>query len=86
MMTPKEAAAALGVSRRTITNYFNRGILTPVKITDRHVLVLCSEVEALLSGRAVRDPATGQPYPRDTGASNLRAPPEDRDANPDGSA
>lgn len=46
-----DVAEALGVTPRTINNYFNAGRLHRIRVSPKVVLVARSEIDALLTGR-----------------------------------
>jgi len=47
----KEIAQQNSVTITTVWNYSKRGLLTPIKISDRVTLFDAKEVEALFSGK-----------------------------------
>jgi excisionase family DNA binding protein len=53
-MTIAEVAEYLGVSKRTINNYFNTGLLSRIEITSKNVKIARSEVDRLLAEREQR--------------------------------
>lgn len=49
LLTPTEVQQRLKVSRHTLWRYGSKGVLTQVRLTDKTVRYLRSEVEALAS-------------------------------------
>lgn len=49
-ISPREACEVLGVCRRSLTRYANRGALTPIRLSPRKIRYDLNEVEALAFG------------------------------------
>ena len=50
MLRPGEAAEMLGITRQTLTNLADRGILNPVILPSGHRRYKRSEIESILGG------------------------------------
>ena len=49
----KEVAKYLGVSHTTIWNYVNRGLLTPIKLSEHATVFDIKEIEVLIENSKV---------------------------------
>jgi hypothetical protein len=56
------------VSKRTINNYFNAGLLSRIEITSKNIKIARSEVDRLLAERERQQPPVDPAPDADTGA------------------
>jgi len=78
-LTTEEAAARLGVTRRTLFRWIKAGHLHPDKVNNRLIMLPVAEVDALIDnaptkkGRPRTEPAGGQATPQGETPDRLNA-------------